>query len=272
MSNLTYPALIKKVKDSLGDVSNTNKHLRPMISITFDDGYSEHYTYVKPLFESLGIRGTFFLISDEIGGRYMDAGQIKEMSDLGHEIGSHTVTHPSLVELTEEDLIYELKESKLDLQEITKQPVETLAYPFGHNDLTVRNLTGGFYKGARAYHARHSTAQSPYGGNLDEVNIYGEKAMYSIIGKSGDRMTVNNFKETIDDFLNLEEPAYFSFVFHQIYKDDDDSKPENRLSETEFSEMMQYLSEKKELGLVDVVTFSEALDRINTARSIHLSN
>jgi peptidoglycan/xylan/chitin deacetylase (PgdA/CDA1 family) len=57
--------------------------------------------------------------------------QITEMASAGIEFGSHTVTHPNLALLGEEELQWELSYSKQRLQEHLQQPVNTLAYPFG---------------------------------------------------------------------------------------------------------------------------------------------
>jgi peptidoglycan/xylan/chitin deacetylase (PgdA/CDA1 family) len=46
-------------------------------------------------------------------------------------IGSHTISHPSLTQLTDEEVYYEMKGSKIRLEEKLKHPVETFSYPFG---------------------------------------------------------------------------------------------------------------------------------------------
>jgi peptidoglycan/xylan/chitin deacetylase (PgdA/CDA1 family) len=46
-------------------------------------------------------------------------------------IGSHTVTHASLGRVSADQQVYELERSKLTLEAITGQPVETFSYPNG---------------------------------------------------------------------------------------------------------------------------------------------
>jgi peptidoglycan/xylan/chitin deacetylase (PgdA/CDA1 family) len=60
--------------------------------------------------------------------------QIKEMSDYGIEIGSHTVTHPYLTSLTRDQLEYELGESKKEIEKHTGRSVRSIAYPAGVYD------------------------------------------------------------------------------------------------------------------------------------------
>lgn len=250
-----------------------NKKLRPMISITFDDGYDSDYNIVRPILEDYGFKGTFFPIVDRIGtsSSFMDENQIKEMSDMGHEIGSHTYSHPRLVEISDEEIKYELRESKIALQNIIGKPVETLCYPFGATDARVINYVSGYYKGARAI-INSAERQSPYADNwnLNAVTPYGSDTDYSILAKSADPRTYQEFVDIIDDFLALEEPAYMTFMFHRIHTDDDDNRPNNRMNESLFRQCMEYLYQRKYNKEVDVVTFSEGLDRLKTARSIHL--
>jgi len=40
---------------------------KPLLAITFDDGYDDNHTYAAPVLESHGVRGTFYLVSDFVG-------------------------------------------------------------------------------------------------------------------------------------------------------------------------------------------------------------
>ncbi|MEJ0038456.1 MAG: polysaccharide deacetylase family protein [Gammaproteobacteria bacterium] len=57
--------------------------------------------------------------------------QVRAMADQGIEFGSHTVTHPNLVKLSEQDLLWELTESRRVLQERLQREIISFAYPFG---------------------------------------------------------------------------------------------------------------------------------------------
>ena len=39
----------------------------PLLSVSFDDGYYDNYTFVAPLLEELGVRGTFFIAPGVVG-------------------------------------------------------------------------------------------------------------------------------------------------------------------------------------------------------------
>jgi peptidoglycan/xylan/chitin deacetylase (PgdA/CDA1 family) len=64
--------------------------------------------------------------------------KIREMSDGGIEIGSHTVTHPYLTKLTNEAMRFELSESKRAIEENTGKQVKSVAYPAGAFDRRVQ--------------------------------------------------------------------------------------------------------------------------------------
>ena len=57
--------------------------------------------------------------------------QIIEMAASGIEFGSHTVSHPNLTRVTDDDLTRELTNSKYALESKLQQPIETIAYPIG---------------------------------------------------------------------------------------------------------------------------------------------
>ncbi len=105
------------------------------VILTFDDGTEDHYTTVFPILQKYGFNGVFFIITKYIGAPgNLTASQIKEMSLSGMEIGSHTYSHPFLDELTDDQIRFQLKKSRDDLQNIIECPVTSLAPPGGWFD------------------------------------------------------------------------------------------------------------------------------------------
>ncbi len=56
---------------------------------------------------------------------------VEHLSQLDVEFGSHTHTHPMLINQSEEDIRAELSHSKKILEELTKKPIKIVAYPNG---------------------------------------------------------------------------------------------------------------------------------------------
>lgn len=107
------------------------------IYITFDDGTEDHLRVGRVL-DAIGLSGVFFVVSGNLNrpGK-LQRDHVRELADNGHRIGSHTVTHARLPELSEQDLRAELEASKQDLEVLLGQTVDWLAPPGGHWDARV---------------------------------------------------------------------------------------------------------------------------------------
>ncbi|MBC7694096.1 MAG: polysaccharide deacetylase family protein [Burkholderiales bacterium] len=56
-------------------------------------------------------------------------------------IGSHSITHPSLAKISDQDSLEEITKSKLELEKILNKTVEHFSYPFGTpNDVSEREI------------------------------------------------------------------------------------------------------------------------------------
>ena len=81
--------------------------------------------------------------AEKLAGKYsakltncemMTRDQIRALQSAGMAIGAHTVTHPILLNLTDEMSKSEILESKLHLEDILQEDVTTFAYPNGKRD------------------------------------------------------------------------------------------------------------------------------------------
>jgi peptidoglycan/xylan/chitin deacetylase (PgdA/CDA1 family) len=115
---------------------------RPLVSVTFDDGYAAHATVALPELRARGMVGTFYVTAGDIGAeglpRHLSADDLRELAGAGMEIGSHSVTHPDLTLLDDTALDGELVDSRRVLRDLTGQSVTTFAAPFGTYDDRVR--------------------------------------------------------------------------------------------------------------------------------------
>ena len=107
--------------------------------ISFDDGDLSMYAIVYPLLKELGIKATFFIVPNYVGTvGYMNWDQMREMAQYRTPEGkrlfffeSHSLRHSRLGELSEEDVRYELSESKRIIEEELGDTVTVIALPFG---------------------------------------------------------------------------------------------------------------------------------------------
>lgn len=120
------------------------------VMLTFDDGWETQFAIVYPLLKARGMVGVFFVHTGAIGdqpGASMSWGDVCQMEDDGMDIESHTVSHPSLPQLTPEALARELADSRSILESRLGRPITALAYPFG--DFTDREVEAARLAGYR---------------------------------------------------------------------------------------------------------------------------
>lgn len=119
--------------DELYDYLNYGKKLpEKPIMITFDDTDLDQYTVGAKELKKYGFKGVFFIMTVSIGRpRYMSKAQIKELSDDGHVIASHTWNHKNFAEFTDEDWEIQIDKPTKTLETITGKKVEYFAYPYG---------------------------------------------------------------------------------------------------------------------------------------------
>ena len=105
------------------------------VMITFDDTDLDQFTVAAPELRKYGFKAVYFIMTVSIGkmGRfkYMNSQQIKQLSDEGNVIGSHTYDHKNVKKYQEEDWVQQIDKPTKRLEEITGKKIEYFAYPFG---------------------------------------------------------------------------------------------------------------------------------------------
>src|ERR1051326_7164935 len=69
------------------------------VSYTFDDNSPKQFSMAQPMFDARGLHATFFCIVGNLSAARWAT--IESASAKGHEIASHTLTHPDLSKLTD---------------------------------------------------------------------------------------------------------------------------------------------------------------------------
>lgn len=121
------------------------------VVITIDDGWRSAYTEAFPELQKRNLPFTLFIYPKIIGNTTiaLNWNQIREMSDAGADIQSHTLSHPFLTRrrngsLDEESyskwLYRELADSRRILEKHTGKKVQFLAYPYGDYDNRVARM------------------------------------------------------------------------------------------------------------------------------------
>lgn len=126
------------------------------VHVTFDDAYRSVEASL-PALERLRVPATVFACSDyardgrpldvpELAGEVaahpselatMDWDALRSIAERGVEIGSHTVSHPRLTAIGDEELRRELVESRERVEDELRRPCRYVAYPYGDEDARV---------------------------------------------------------------------------------------------------------------------------------------
>ena len=128
-----------------------------LFHVTFDDAFASILDAL-PALERLRVPATVFACSELADGgrdfpvltppdegetsatdvRTLDWEGLRELSDRGLEIGSHTASHPHLSQLADVELDRELRESRERVESELGRRCRFLAYPYGDHDVRVR--------------------------------------------------------------------------------------------------------------------------------------
>ena len=102
-------------------------------TITFDDGFKVLMEDCLELLEKIDIKASFYVTTDfvERGNGYMNVEDLKLLTKLGHEVGSHGVSHVSMSAMLPSVAMKELIISQKKITEWTKKKPEGFAYPYG---------------------------------------------------------------------------------------------------------------------------------------------
>jgi peptidoglycan/xylan/chitin deacetylase (PgdA/CDA1 family) len=74
--------------------------------------------------------------------------QLREVAEQGFILGAHSVSHPMLTEITPEDALREIADSKAELETRISKPIEFFCYPYGLWNFGVREMVRSHYRAA----------------------------------------------------------------------------------------------------------------------------
>ncbi len=222
------------------------------ISYTFDDGCSNQFAIAIPMFNEFNFDLTLYPVIN--WGLNWTA--LKNAAADGHEIGSHTMSHPNLGGLTIERQTTELVNSQNTINmNITSQQCVTLAYPYcAPSDQT---LTAQYYIAAR--HCQGYIEKST------PSNFYQISSL--ICGSAGSVKTEANFITKFESTATSN--GWCVFLLHGIDGDGGYSP----LPSTTLRASLEYLDARRDTFWVS--TFANAVCYIkerDDASVIELSN
>lgn len=202
------------------------------ITFSYDDGVTQDRRLVA-LFNKYGIKGTFNLNSELLGlknhvmweGRQISHVKVdrREVRELyaGHEIAVHTLTHPNLASVTDdEEIVRQVERDRENLSELAGYEVTGMAYPGGGVNFTehvaevIRSRTGVSY-------ARTTVCNYEFGRQEKEMLYQFRPTVYHIMEM--ERMFALG-KQFLESKSDRQQIFYiwghsYEFDYHDTWKD-----------------------------------------------------
>lgn len=140
---------------SLDELARGGKPPPRSVVVTFDDGFRDVFLHALPGLADSGLRAIQFLVAERIGGTnewqqqagdvrepLMNEAQVRAWLAAGHEIGSHTLTHPWLTRIPAAQAREEISSSRKVLEDRFGVAVRHFCYPYGDVNEAIRELVG----------------------------------------------------------------------------------------------------------------------------------
>lgn len=141
---------------ALAELARGARPTQPTAFLTFDDGYVDNHDVVLPLLREYGARALVFVLPRHVDEaaplrwegveescerfpavmRSMGWTQVEALVEAGCSIGAHTLTHPRLDLIGDEQLGQELLDSRRRVAERLGR-CDSIAYPYGSWDARV---------------------------------------------------------------------------------------------------------------------------------------
>ncbi len=117
--------------------------VNPSVVITFDDALRDFLVNAAPILKHHSFPATMFVPTQFVGGSaqwdsydkrkpLLTWDELQAIRQMGFSIGSHTISHPKLIDCTADQLQTELADSLTVLQTRLVKITAILAYPGGH--------------------------------------------------------------------------------------------------------------------------------------------
>ena len=136
---------------SLGDFLRAKRENRRLpdysVILTFDDGFQDFFSVAAEQLARRKLPATVFVITDRTfdylhpnGEFYLSWQEVQKLAASGTEVGSHTCSHTSLLDLPFDEARRELEDSRTAIRDHISQEDLPLSYPYGQTSEAISKL------------------------------------------------------------------------------------------------------------------------------------
>lgn len=188
---------------------------RPMVSITFDDGWQSVHDRALPLLDKHGFPSTQYVNASSIETpNFMTAAQVRQMHEAGHEIAAHSYTHVDLTSIGADRLDEEMRESS-EMLAAAGFDTNDLAPPYGRSDPQVDWYASKYFDIVRGTEQGINTRQ-----NLESHDL---KVFYVT-----DETTPDELAAALAETSRVD--GWLILVYHQIAAPESTGTQENTIT------------------------------------------
>ncbi|MDP3974065.1 MAG: polysaccharide deacetylase family protein [Candidatus Daviesbacteria bacterium] len=131
---------------------------RPILTLTFDDASRTQFINGWPIMQKYGLLGTFYITTDRLDGiRGMLPEEVTVLYKAGNHIGSHSVSHPNLADISSHKIYDEISQSQRYLQKLLDIPIRDFALPYGIYNNSVLSQIKKNYRSNRTTQVGYNT-------------------------------------------------------------------------------------------------------------------
>ena len=218
------------------------------LTLSYDDGKLEDKKLVS-IFNKYGLKGTFHLNYGYMERpERIDKSEIKEIYK-GHEIASHTYSHPTISRCPIELVAAQVLEDRKGLEEITGVPVRGLSYPNGSYNEQIKQLLPGL-----------GIKYSRIVGNTDDFSIPSDYYEWKATCHHNHNL-LENAKRFVE--LTKKQYMYLMYVWGHSFEF---SRDDNWELIEEFAKLVSaYKDDIWFAANIEIVDYFEAVDRLQFA-------
>jgi peptidoglycan/xylan/chitin deacetylase (PgdA/CDA1 family) len=232
---------------SLQDISRPGQAQfeRPMVSITFDDGWRSAYQQGAAVLDEFNYKSTYYINPSVVDtDNFFTSMQIEDLRRRGFELAAHGYNHLDMTTLDDNQLKFQTEGARRYIVQKTNKSDINYASPYGKSDAEVQWYARNNYRSIRGTDSGFNTRQ-----NFDPYNL---RVLYI-----GNKTPLSEIQRAIEQAK--ADKAWLILTYHRIEEPNAKTGDSNVIVRPEM--FRKQLKTIQDSGLM-VKTVADALDEL----------